>query len=65
MEGTSLPDYGRCVSIVTGAALKEWFLPGILAVAMPLWWADVPSLQLEFQSAELSDVPLIHGCRSI
>ena len=36
MEGTSLPDYGRCVHIVTGAALKEMVLPGVLAVAMPL-----------------------------
>ncbi|HSY73193.1 MAG TPA: sodium-translocating pyrophosphatase [Alloacidobacterium sp.] len=36
MQGTSLPDYGRCVHIVTGAALKEMVLPGVLAVAMPL-----------------------------
>ncbi|HEV2473701.1 MAG TPA: sodium-translocating pyrophosphatase, partial [Chthonomonadales bacterium] len=28
MEGTSQPDYGRCVSIVTKAALKEMVLPG-------------------------------------
>ena len=36
MEGTSQPDYGRCVRIVTGAALKEMVLPGLLVVAMPL-----------------------------
>ena len=36
MQGTSQPDYGRCVRIVTGAALKEMVLPGVLAVAMPL-----------------------------
>src|SRR6201994_2279883 len=36
MEGTSKPDYGRCVRIVTGAALKEMVLPGALAVLMPL-----------------------------
>ena len=36
MAGTSKPDYGRCVHIVTGAALKEMVLPGLLAVAMPL-----------------------------
>lgn len=36
MEGTSQPDYGRCVRIVTGAALKEMILPGVLVVAMPL-----------------------------
>ena len=28
MLGTSKPDYARCVSIVTGAALKEMVLPG-------------------------------------
>ncbi len=36
MQGTSKPDYGRCVRIVTGAALKEMVLPGALAVLMPL-----------------------------
>ncbi|HEV2465045.1 MAG TPA: sodium-translocating pyrophosphatase [Acidobacteriaceae bacterium] len=36
MEGTSQPDYGRCVSIVTKAALKEMVLPGLLVVLMPL-----------------------------
>ena len=29
MAGTSKPDYARCVSIVTGAALKEMVLPGL------------------------------------
>lgn len=36
MEGTSKPDYGRCVHIVTGAALKEMVVPGILAVGLPV-----------------------------
>ena len=36
MAGTSKPDYGRCVSIVTGAALKEMILPGLLAVSLPI-----------------------------
>ena len=36
IEGTSKPDYGRCVRIVTGAALKEMILPGALVVFMPL-----------------------------
>ena len=36
MEGTSKPDYGRCVRIVTGAALRQMVLPGALAVLMPL-----------------------------
>jgi K(+)-stimulated pyrophosphate-energized sodium pump len=35
MEGTSEPDYGRCVHIVTGAALKQMILPGLLVVATP------------------------------
>ncbi len=36
MEGTSKPNYARCVSIVTGAALKEMVLPGVLAVGLPV-----------------------------
>jgi K(+)-stimulated pyrophosphate-energized sodium pump len=36
MEGTSKPDYGRCVRIVTGAALKEMVLPGLLVVGLPV-----------------------------
>ena len=36
MLGTSKPDYKRCVSIVTGAALKEMVLPGCLAVGLPV-----------------------------
>jgi K(+)-stimulated pyrophosphate-energized sodium pump len=36
MLGTSKPDYGRCVSIVTSAALKEMVLPGLLAVGLPI-----------------------------
>ena len=36
MAGTSKPDYGRCVSIVTGAALREMVIPGLLAVGLPV-----------------------------
>jgi K(+)-stimulated pyrophosphate-energized sodium pump len=36
MAGTSKPNYARCVSIVTGAALKEMVLPGMLAVGLPV-----------------------------
>ncbi len=36
MIGTSKPDYGRSVRIVTGAALREMILPGALVVFMPL-----------------------------
>ena len=36
MEGTTKPDYARCVDISTGAALKEMVAPGLLAILAPL-----------------------------
>ena len=36
MEGTAEPDYKRCVSISTHAALKEMILPGIITIASPV-----------------------------
>ena len=36
MEGTTTPDYARCVDISTQAALKEMVIPGILAVVVPV-----------------------------
>ncbi len=35
MAGTSKPNYGRCVEIVTAAAQKELIGPAILAIAFP------------------------------
>jgi K(+)-stimulated pyrophosphate-energized sodium pump len=36
MDGTSKPDYARCVDISTKAALKEMLAPGLLAIVAPL-----------------------------
>ncbi len=36
MDGTSKPDYARCVAIVTAAAQKELLGPGILAIMLPV-----------------------------
>jgi K(+)-stimulated pyrophosphate-energized sodium pump len=36
LQGSEEPDYARCVDIVTGGALKEMILPGLLAVLLPL-----------------------------
>jgi K(+)-stimulated pyrophosphate-energized sodium pump len=36
MEGTTKPEYGKCVDIVTAAAIREMAIPGILAIATPL-----------------------------
>jgi K(+)-stimulated pyrophosphate-energized sodium pump len=36
MEGTTVPDYARCVDISTKAALKEMIAPGLLAIIAPL-----------------------------
>ncbi len=35
MQGTSKPDYARCVDITTRGALREMVLPGLLAVLVP------------------------------
>ncbi len=36
MEGTSLPNYAKCVDISTKAALKEMILPAMIAVFSPI-----------------------------
>lgn len=36
LAGTSKPDYGRTVDIVTKSALREMVLPGLLAVGLPI-----------------------------
>jgi K(+)-stimulated pyrophosphate-energized sodium pump len=36
MEGTTKPEYGKCVDIVTAAAIREMAIPGALAIVVPL-----------------------------
>ncbi len=36
LEGTELPDYKRCVSISTNAALREMIVPGLIAILSPV-----------------------------
>ena len=36
MEGTGKPDYERCVSISTHAALTQMIIPGVMAIAVPV-----------------------------
>ena len=36
LEGKVKPDYARCISISTEAALKQMVLPGVLAVVAPV-----------------------------
>ena len=68
MQGTSKPDYARCVSIVTGAALKEMVLPGALAVGLPVAvglifrnFSSAYQASAAFDSAGRSLVPTIGG----
>jgi len=47
MEGKAKPDYARCVSISTAAALKEMIIPGLLAVIVPVFVGLLPGLGKE------------------
>ncbi len=68
MQGTSRPDYARCVGIVTGAALREMVLPGVLAVGLPVvvglifrHFSSAYQATAAFDSAGRSLVPTISG----
>jgi K(+)-stimulated pyrophosphate-energized sodium pump len=36
MEGTSRPEYGRAIDIVTGSAIKEMLLPALIPILFPI-----------------------------
>src|ERR1700678_3097380 len=63
MKGTSKPDYGRCVRIVTGAALKQMILPGALAVLLPLVVGLLfKNLSTTFHVSSPGEfIPILHG----
>ncbi len=62
MLGTSKPDYGRCVSIVTAAALREMVLPGLLVVGMPLAVGLIfRNFGDTFHVSSIVNMPTIHG----
>ncbi|MDO8736570.1 MAG: sodium-translocating pyrophosphatase [Thermoleophilia bacterium] len=42
MEGTGKPEYGRCVDIVTKAALRKMMLPALIPITAPLVVGLVP-----------------------
>ncbi len=44
LKGEDLPDYGRCVSIVTSAALREMIVPALLPIVVVVLVAAIPGL---------------------
>jgi len=69
MEGTSKPNYARCVHIVTGAALKEMVLPGLLVVGLPVavglifrnFSSTYGTSSVALTAGQISNVPTING----
>ncbi len=66
MAGTSKPNYARCVNIVTGAALKEMVIPGLLAVGLPVAVGLIfrnfsPSYQAMAALIREGSVPALNG----
>ncbi|HZQ45228.1 MAG TPA: sodium-translocating pyrophosphatase [Acidobacteriaceae bacterium] len=69
MEGTVKPDYARCVSIVTGAALREMVVPGLLVVCMPVavglifrnFSASYGTSSITLAPGQMMNVPAING----
>ena len=41
LEGTSEPDYQKCIEISTAASLKEMIIPGVLAIVVPIFVGKV------------------------
>jgi K(+)-stimulated pyrophosphate-energized sodium pump len=44
MEGTTKPEYGKCVDLVTTAALREMVKPALIPIAVPIVLAVIPGL---------------------
>jgi len=47
MEGTAKPEYAKCVSISTDAAIREMIIPGLMAVIVPIAVGLIPGLGKE------------------
>ena len=62
MLGTTKPDYGRCVRIVTTAALKQMVLPGLLVVAMPVLVGVIfRQFSTMYRTGSTTNIPSING----
>ncbi len=59
LAGTSQPNYGRTVDIVTKSALRQMVLPGILAVGVPIAVGVIFRYLFYLQGGTIS--PMIYG----
>jgi K(+)-stimulated pyrophosphate-energized sodium pump len=61
MEGTTKPDYARCVDIVTQSALKQMVIPALLPVGVPVLMGLIGTFLIPDAASNHAAIKLIGG----